>query len=116
VDLELNHRFAGLVEKHGGNFLRRVFTESEIGNCLVRKDKFACLTARFAAKEAFLKAIGTGLRGVGWKDIEVLNDELGKPMFRFYGRLEEYNLRQVHLSLSHTREQAIAFVVLEEKQ
>jgi len=95
--------------------LERVFTAAEIEFCLARKDKFACLTARFAAKEAFLKAIGTGLRGVGWKEIEVSNNQLGKPEFRFSGRLENYNQRQVHLSISHTREQAMAFVVLEEE-
>ena len=68
-------------------FLQKIFTPGEIVYCEEKHDKHSSYAARFAAKEAFLKAIGTGLRdGFQWKDIEVDNDDLGKPFFRFHGQ------------------------------
>ena len=77
--------------------------------------KHTSLAARFAAKEALLKALGTGLRnGLQWKEIEIENDQLGKPFFVFHGETQKIlEGRTVLLSLSHTDENAIAFVIIE---
>lgn len=74
--------------------------------------------ARFAAKEAFFKALGTGYRfGMAFTEVEVMNDELGKPTFIFHGKVKEYlhkeNITTIHLSISHVKEMANAFVVIE---
>ncbi|UCZ56277.1 holo-ACP synthase [Desulfurispirillum indicum] len=98
------------------HFMERVFTPVEIeyaSGVANSRERFA---ARFAAKEAFLKAMGTGLRDCRLKDMEVCHDPLGRPFFTFYGNLSRYNDRQrynVQLSLSHTRQHAIAYCVIE---
>ena len=104
-----------LEKNHHKRFLEKVFTAREIEYCLNKITRHTSLAARFAAKEAFLKAIGTGLRaGLQWKEIEVDNDELGKPFFRFYGETAKtVSNCKVLLSLSHTDENAIAFVIIE---
>jgi holo-[acyl-carrier protein] synthase len=108
-------RIKDIEEKYGNRFLQKVFTSREIAYCLKKITKHNSLAARFAAKEALLKALGTGLRnGLQWKEIEIDNDPLGKPYFRFYGQLEKIlNKQTVLLSLSHTAENAIAFVIIE---
>jgi len=95
-----------------------MFTEQERSVCGDNRASASRYAARFAAKEAFLKALGTGLRdGLSWQDMEVVNDELGKPDLRLSGRaLELYTEKQisrVFLSLSHDAGCAIALVVLE---
>lgn len=99
-------------------FLNRVFTVSEIEYCEKRAGKFASYAARFAAKEAVMKALGTGWGdGVGWKEIEVINEENGRPQVNLNGRaLEKFNqlgARRAHLSLSHSKDLAIAQVIFE---
>jgi holo-[acyl-carrier protein] synthase len=99
-------------------FLNRVFTVGEIEYCEKRGSKFASYAARFAAKEAVMKALGTGWGdGVGWKEIEVVNDEAGKPKINLTGRaLEKFNelgARTTHVSLSHSKDSAIAQVIFE---
>ncbi len=79
---------------------------------------YQCYAARFAAKEAFFKALGTGYRyGMAFHEIEILNDELGKPYVNPLGKvkdyLEENNIQSVHLSISHVKETAVAMVVME---
>ena len=79
---------------------------------------FQCYAARFAAKEAFFKALGTGYRyGMAFHEIEVLNDELGKPFVIPHGKVKEYleknNVHSTHLSISHVKETAVAMVVME---
>lgn len=112
VDIIEISRIAGVLARYGGRFLRRVYTPGEIDYCRGRP---ANLAARFAAKEAAMKALGTGIRGVGWQDIEVVRAESGAPSLRLYGRAkaraERLGVRQMALSLSHSREYAVALVV-----
>jgi holo-[acyl-carrier protein] synthase len=115
VDICDVQRIKNLEENQHMRFLRKVYTNTEIEYCLKKVTKHTSLAARFAAKEAFLKALGTGLRsGLQWKEIEVINNDLGKPEFRFYGDTANIiGQRNVLLSLSHTEQNAIAFVVIE---
>ena len=117
VDICDINRLKNIIIKYQNRFLTRVFTETEIAYCNKKVNRFPSLAARFAAKEAVLKALGTGLRmGFNWKDIEVMNDSLGRPFFRFYGKTNEIlGKRKVLLTLSHTDHNAIAFVVIEGK-
>jgi holo-[acyl-carrier protein] synthase len=114
VDLCEIGRIERILEQYGERFLTKIFTADEITYCAVKHYPAASFAARFAAKEAALKAFGTGLRGkFRWKDIEVNNDALGKPEFKFYGETARVvKERTVFLSLSHTGEYAIAFVVI----
>jgi holo-[acyl-carrier protein] synthase len=101
-------------------FIQRVFTKYEIAYCESKHNKYQHFAARFAAKEAVMKAIGTGWdKGVQWKHIEVLNLENGRPVFRFNGKIKEMMdtncVNICHISISHSETQAIAFVVLETK-
>jgi holo-[acyl-carrier protein] synthase len=95
----------------------RVFTRAEIDYCQSNGDFFTSLAARFAAKEAVAKALGTGIRDFKWQDIEVTNDFLGKPNIVIYGKAQEIagqlGVNTIHVSLSHSRDYAVAMVVLE---
>ena len=98
-------------------FAARVFTQREQDYCMVRGvQAYASFAARFAAKEAFVKAIGTGLRGGRLTEIEVIN-ELGRPQLVLYGYFKDYakglGTEKIHLTLSHTKELAMAQVILE---
>jgi holo-[acyl-carrier protein] synthase len=112
VDIIEISRVRRVLESYGQRFLDRVYTPGEIAYC---RGRAANLAARFAAKEATMKALGTGLRGVGWKDIEVVRQESGAPAIELHGRGESRAQRlgvlQISLSLSHSREFAVAFVV-----
>jgi holo-[acyl-carrier protein] synthase len=118
VDLIEISRIAETLAKHGERFLRLVYTPHEIAHCAGRTH---ALAARFAAKEAAAKALGTGLIGLGggagvhWADIEVVNDELGKPSLKLHRgaaiRAAELGWRDLSLSLTHSRDHAIALVV-----
>ena len=112
VDIIEIDRIQRVLERWGQRFLHRIYTESEIAYCRGRAQNLA---ARFAAKEATMKALGTGLRGVGWKDIEVVRDRGGAPSIRLYGRAllrgESLGVKELALSISHSREYAVAFVV-----
>ena len=116
VDIVQTVRLRKAVEKWGERFLRKVFTENEIAHCLARKDPYPSLSVRFAAKEAFVKAIGSR-ESSPWTDIEVSQDSRGKPLIRGRGRfgifLREHSVRHAHVSLSHEKEYGIACVVLE---
>lgn len=118
VDIAAVERFQHFLDSGNTALIERLFTPAERSRCEGRKDAASCLAARFAAKEAFLKALGTGLRaGLSWHDIEVTNDELGKPELRLAGKAaevyERHNLARVLLSLSHDGGNAVAMVVLE---
>jgi holo-[acyl-carrier protein] synthase len=111
-------RIAAAAERRGPALLERLFTAREIGYCETRHYRFESFAARFAAKEAFLKALGTGVRdGISWHDIEVVRDALGRPELRLTGRAlelaEERGVSSAFVSLSHTRSLATAVVVLE---
>jgi holo-[acyl-carrier protein] synthase len=117
-DLVALPRFAALLDRRRERALRRLFTAAEAQYCLARPDPIASLAARFAAKEACLKALGTGFTpATGWHSVEVLRDGKGAPSLRLHGAtLELFRARgatRAHLSLSHTTELAAAFVVLE---
>ncbi len=115
VDLCDIPRLSKLITEHGDRFLKKVYTAGEIAYCTKKVNGLTSFAARFAAKEALLKALGTGLRAeMNWKDVEVVNDALGKPYFKFYGQIAEYlGERKVLLSLAHTDENAMAFVMIE---
>jgi holo-[acyl-carrier protein] synthase len=117
VDLIEISRIERALERYGDRFLARVFTPNEVLYCRGRVPELA---ARFAAKEAVSKALGVGMRvlareGIHWQDVEVVGDQRGKPVVRLSGRAaeraEELGLTEWAISLSHTREHAIAFVV-----
>ncbi|HUV88208.1 MAG TPA: holo-ACP synthase [Anaerolineae bacterium] len=117
VDLVELARVERVLKRYGDRFLARVFTPAEILYC---RGRTAELAARFAAKEAVSKALGVGVRmiardGIHWQDVEVVGDPRGKPLVRLYGRAaqraNELGLTEWAISLSHTREHAIAFVV-----
>lgn len=111
-------RIAQAIERYGQRFLQRVFTVSEIAYCKPKRNSVERFAARFAAKEAAMKAIGTGLRrGVTWHDVEVGREPGGRPTIVFSGKAAEFATKiggkRVSLSLSHTEELAIAHVILE---
>jgi holo-[acyl-carrier protein] synthase len=117
VDLIRVARVARVLERYGERFHRRVFTAGEVEHARERPDEFA---TRFAAKEAASKALGVGMRmlhpeGVGWQEVEVLNDERGKPYLVLHGRAkelaEEQGYTQWSVSFTHDGEYALAFVV-----
>jgi holo-[acyl-carrier protein] synthase len=118
VDIAEVGRIKTAVERFGDRFLNRVFTPAEIQYCVGKPNAAERLAARFAAKEAGMKAIGTGLRhGVTWQDVEVLRVPGQRPVLKFDGKAAEFAARlgckRTHLSLSHTANQAIAHVILE---
>jgi len=117
VDLIEVERIRRAIERHGDAFLARVYTGDELAACRGRLPE---LVARFAAKEAISKALGVGLRhisahGIGFHEAEVLSDERGKPLVRLSGRAavlaQEQGLSEWAISLSHSRDHAVAFVV-----
>jgi len=118
IDIAEVPRIAEVIQRHGQRFLHRVFTESEIAYCDSKANRIERYAARFAAKEAGMKALGTGWNhGVRWRDVEVCRQPGGRPTLAFHGRAAEFaaklGTRNVALSLSHTAEQAIAQVILE---
>jgi len=112
VDLIEVHRVAEAIERHGERFLNRVFTANELKEC---NGRIASLAVRFAAKEAVAKALGTGIGDVSWLEIEVRSDEKKAPYLVLSGEGEklanQLGLKTWSVSLSHTENQAIAFVV-----
>jgi len=103
---------------NGDHFKKRVFTEVEQNYCDSIKNSAESYAARYAAKEAFFKALGTGWRGeLKFTDLEVVNNELGKPLVHLHNEAQrmakEMGVKSVHISLSHTKETAIAYLILE---
>ena len=120
IDLVENDRMQRIIEKWGDKLLSRVFTPGEIQYCGRHAQSSINYGARFAAKESFLKALGMGLgMGVKLSDIEVINDENGKPSLKLYGRadseIKKRNIKTIHLSLTHTKKYATAIVLLEQE-
>ena len=103
------------------DFLRRIYTEKEVEYCKQKKNKYQHFAARFASKEAMFKALGTGWVGnMKWPDIELLNDEMGRPYLNLYGSVKEMaekkHIDNISVSLSHCKEYAIAQVLLVPKK
>jgi len=118
TDIVAIERFQRFMDSGNSAIIERLFTPAERFRCGNRKDGASCLAARFAAKEAFLKALGTGLRdGISWLEMEVSNNDLGKPELTLSGKAAEQfqskGMTSIHLSLSHDGGSAIAMVVLE---
>ena len=118
VDIVKVDRIEKAVERWGHRFLERIFTAAEIERCQKRARPAQCLALRFAAKEAFAKALGLGMRkGLRWRDIEVVHDNFGKPDLLLHNQaqrlLEDVEASRTWLSLSDERESALAVVVLE---
>lgn len=112
VDIVEIRRVDQALSRWGERFLRRVYTDAEIRTYHARVPSLA---SRFAAKEAIMKVLGTGARGVRWRDIEVLNDTLGKPTVHLYdraaNRAQELRLARFSVSLSDSKEYAVAMAM-----
>ena len=114
-------RIKASIERFGEKFIQRIFTPREIAYVSKKANKYERYAARFAAKEAGMKAIGTGWRkGVRWQDFEVVNEPSGKPTLVFHGKAKEFadrlGVTNIALSLTHTAQQGMASLVLENNQ
>ncbi len=112
VDIIEISRIAAVLERYGDRFLHRIYTAGELEYCRGRPSKLA---SRFAAKEATMKALGTGVRGVGWRDIEVTRALSGAPSILLHGRArsraECLGVLEISISMSDSQDNAVAFVV-----
>jgi holo-[acyl-carrier protein] synthase len=119
IDLVKTARLAAAIERFGERFLTRVFTPQEIAYCQGRRHRDSAFALRFAAKEAFSKALGVGLRqhGIRWREVEVVPNPLGKPELQVTGRAADLctqaGITHMHLSLTDENDQALAVVILE---
>jgi holo-[acyl-carrier protein] synthase len=118
IDIAEVSRIRRSIERFGERFLHRIFTAGEIRYCDSKANRAERYAARFAAKEAAMKALGTGWNhGVRWLDCEVVRQPGGRPTLVFHGKAQEFaaklGAKNAALSLSHTEEQAIAQVILE---
>ena len=118
IDIAEVPRIRQSIERFGSRFLERIYTEAETRYCDSKANRVERYAARFAAKEAAMKALGTGWNhGLRWRDCEVARLPGGRPTIQFHGKAAEFaaklGVRNAALSLSHTQEQAIAQVILE---
>ena len=118
VDIVEIGRIRGVTDRLKDHFILRVFTPQEQRFCLERRDPAPHFAARFAAKEALFKALGTGwAKGVSWLDCEVLRKDSEAPVITLHGqakkRSELLGVQRIHLSISHTEHYAVATVILE---
>ncbi len=118
IDIIKIDRIEKVIKKWGDRFIDRVFTADEKAFCLKRTKPYPAFALRFAAKEAFSKALGTGMRkGVFWSDIEVFHFKSGKPGLNVYGNslllCEKEGITSYHVSLSDEEEYGVAMVILE---
>jgi holo-[acyl-carrier protein] synthase len=118
VDLAEVDRIRAAIERHGPRFIERIYTPAEIAYVERKANRYERYAARFAAKEAGMKAIGTGWRhGVRWQDFEVKNLPSGRPTLQFHGVASQFadslGVRNIALSITHTAVQAMAIVILE---
>ena len=121
IDVVEIGRIQKSIDRYGQRFLGRVYTAAEQAYCLRKRKSAESFAARFAAKEAGAKALGTGIRyGVNWLEIEVAREPGGRPILQFHGRAAEIaarlGARRAALSITHTAELAMASVVLEDGQ
>lgn len=118
VDIAEVARLRGAIERHGETFLRRVYTLNEREYCERFKNKYERYAGRFAAKEAAMKALGTGWsRGVRWADVEVVREKGGRPTIKLAGEAgnvaKRMGVKNIALSITHTADQAFAQVIFE---
>ena len=113
IDIIEIDRIQNVLRKHPERFLRKIFTEYEINYCRGRATQLA---ARFASKEAAMKALGTGVRGVGWREVEVQRLRSGKPYIILHGRAKKragsMGIKKIELSISHSKNLATAMVIM----
>ena len=119
IDIIEIDRIKKSLERYSPRFENKVFTDEEINYCQSQADPGKHFAARFAVKEAVSKSLGTGISNdVGFKDIEVVNNESGKPTVKMAGRgkllFEKLNLKSIHISISHDRHYAIAHAIAEQ--
>jgi len=112
IDIIEVERIESAIKQWEKRFLNRVYTEAELKIC---QGRIPALAARFAGKEAIMKVLGTGTKGVGWQEIEILADARGKPLVQLYGKAREraknLNLNEFSISLSDTKQYAVAAAV-----
>ena len=112
VDIVEIERVELVVKRWGERFLSRIYTETELKTC---QDRLSSLASRFAAKEAVMKVLGTGGIGIGWREIEILTGNDGRPSVKLYGqalnKTEELNLKEVSVSLSDSKQHAVAVAI-----
>ena len=112
IDMVEIGRIESAVTQWGDRFLRRIYTQAELDSY---HGRISSLASRFAGKEAVMKVLGTGARGIGWREIEILSDTHGKPCVNLYGKAKEtadnLKLDQFSISLSDTRQYAIAVAI-----
>jgi len=112
VDIVEIERVESAIKRWGERFLNRIYTETELRNC---QDRFASFALRFAAKESVMKVLGTGGISVGWREIEVITGEDGKPSVKLHGRAlnkaTELNIKEVAISLSDSKLHAVAVAI-----
>jgi len=118
VDIIKIERFKGALERWGNRLCNRVFTPQEVAICKKKAHPEKHLALRFAAKEAFLKAMGKGMfQGIAWHDIEIINDPSGRPHMKVRGEAErlcrEKGIKEILVSISHEAEYGVAQVLLE---
>ena len=114
IDIIEVSRIKNLMDKYGDKFFQRILTEKEIAYCKSYPNPEVHFAGRFASKEAYSKAIGTGVsKDFKWKDIEILNDKRGKPHIHNIIK-NEYSLYHFEISISHTKDYGCAVVVCEE--
>ena len=118
IDLAEVSRIREAIERHGQRFIQRIYTENEIAYVERKANKYERYAARFAAKEAGMKAVGTGWkRGVRWRDFEVTNLPSGRPTLQLHGEAakfaEHLGVRNIALSITHTAAEGMAIVILE---
>lgn len=118
IDLTEISRIEESIQRFGNRFVQRVFTEAERKYCETKASPGSHFAARFAAKEACAKALGCGVAGgIRWLDMELRRDESGKPTLRLTGKASELAgqlaVKKIHVTLTHSRDQAAAVVVLE---
>lgn len=118
IDVAEVKRIRAVIESQGERFLRRVYTLDEVAYCEQFKSKFERYAGRFAAKEAAMKALGTGWsRGVRWVDVEVVRQRGGRPTISLKGEARKIadalGVKHIALSITHTADQAIAHVIFE---
>ncbi len=118
LDLVEVNRIAEMIQRHGAHFLKRCFTAAEQDYCRRFKDAAPHFAGRFAAKEAVVKALGTGFRGtIAWTDLEILPDAQGKPVLTLSGATRQIaadlGITHWHVSISHTRAYALASAIAE---
>jgi holo-[acyl-carrier protein] synthase len=112
IDIIEIERIESAIERWKDRFLKRIYTNAELETY---QDNTPALASHFAGKEAVMKALGTGIKGVGWREIEILSNSNGKPLVRLYGgalsKAQELNLTEFSISLSDTRQYAVAAVI-----